>query len=62
MHTFDEQIKRVTVNGEEVSFKTVRKNVLAFPLNAGEAAPDSDTMIVTVTTQVERDYEIKFYL
>ncbi|MCI8500592.1 MAG: DUF5110 domain-containing protein [Clostridia bacterium] len=62
VHTFDEQIKRVTVNGEEVSFKTVRKNVLAFPLNAGEAAPDSDTMIVTVTTQVERDYEIKFYL
>ena len=62
VHTLGEQIKRVTVNGEEVAFKTAQRDGSAFPLNAGEAAPDCDTLIVTVKTKVENDYEIKFYL
>ena len=62
VHTFGEQIKRVTVNGQEVAFKSVKKDISAFPLNAGDAAPDCDTLIVTLKTQIEKDYEIKFYL
>lgn len=63
VHLLDkEQIKRVTVNGEEVAFKTATKNASAFPLNTGETAPECDTLLVTVKTQVEKDYEIKFYL
>ncbi len=57
-----EQIKRVTVNGEEVAFKIVKKDISKFPLNAGESAPDSDTVAVTVKTKVADDYEIRFYL
>ena len=57
-----EQIKRVTVNGNEASFKVIEKDVSAFPLNAGESAPDSDTVLVTVITKIVEDYEIKFYL
>lgn len=57
-----EQITGVTVNGEEIPFKVVKKNVTEFTLNAGESAPDSDTAIVTLKTMVAEDYEIKFYL
>lgn len=57
-----EQIKRVTANGEEVAFQIVKKDGSAFPLNAGESAPDSDTLLVTVKTRVAEDYEIKFCL
>lgn len=57
-----QQIRRITVNGEEVAFKVVKKDVSAFPLNADETAPDSDTLLVNVLAQVEKDYEIKFYL
>lgn len=63
VHLLDkEQVKRVTVNGQEVAFKSATKNALAFPLNAGEAAPDCDTLLVTLKTQAEKDYEIKLYL
>ncbi len=63
VHLFGgEQIKRVTVNGEEVAFKIVKKDISKFPLNAGESAPDSDTVAVTVKTKVADDYEIRFYL
>ena len=58
----NERIERVTVNGEEVAFKLVKKDASAFPLNAGEAAPDSDTLVVTVKTRVEKEYQIKFCL
>lgn len=54
VHTFGEQIKRVTVNGQEVAFKSVKKDISAFPLNAGDAAPDCDTLIVTLKTQIEK--------
>ena len=62
VHTFGEQVKRVTVNGEDVAFKVTEKDVSAFPLNAGDSAPDADTVLVTLKTQVGKDYEIKFYL
>ncbi len=58
----NEQIKRVTVNGEEIEFKVVRKDTSVFPINAGETAPDSETAIVTLITDVNEEYEIKFYL
>lgn len=58
----NEQIKRVTVNGEEIEFKVVRKDTSVFPINAGETAPDSETAIVTLITDVTENYEIKFYL
>lgn len=56
------EIKRVTVNGEAVDFKIAKKDAAAFPLNAGEAAPDCDVLLVTIKTQVEKEYEIKLYL
>lgn len=62
VHTFGEQIRRVTVNGQEVAFKTAKKDPLSFPLNAGESAPDSEMVLITLKTQVDKDYEIKFYL
>lgn len=63
VHLFGgEQIKRVTVNGEEVAFKIVKKDISKFPLNAGESAPDSDTVAITVKTKVADDCEIRFYL
>lgn len=62
VHTFGEQIKRVTVNGEEVAFKVAKQAKTAFPLNAGECAPDCDTCVVTLQTQVKNNYEVKFYL
>ncbi len=63
VHLFGgEQIKRVTVNGEEVAFKIVKKDISKFPLNAGESAPDSDTVAVTVKTKVADDCEVRFYL
>lgn len=62
VHTFGEQVKCVTVNGQEVAFKTAQRDGSAFPLNAGDTAPDADTVLVTLKTQVEKDYEIKFYL
>ncbi len=57
-----EKIKRVTVNGEEVAFQVVKRDVKAFPMNADESAPDSDTVLVTVKTKVAEDYEVRFYL
>ena len=63
VHLFGgEQIKRVTLNGEEVAFKIVKKDISKFPLNAGESAPDSDTVAVTVKTKVADDCEVRFYL
>ena len=62
VHLLKEQIKRVTVNGEEVAFQTVKKDTEAFPLNAGQSAPDSDVLLVTLNTQVDQDYEIRFCL
>ncbi len=62
VHTFGEQIKRVTLNGEEIPFKVVKKDVTVFPLNAGESAPDSETVVLTLKTKVSEDYEFKFYL
>lgn len=62
MHLLSEQIKRVTVNGKKVDFKVVKKDAFAFPLNAGEAAPDGNVICVPIKTDVSKDYEIKFYL
>lgn len=62
VHMFGGAVKCVTVNGSEVSFKVAQKDTSAFPLNAGDVAPDSDTVLITLKTQVEKDYEIKFYL
>ena len=57
-----EQIRRVTVNGEQSAFKVVKKDNVVFPLNVGESAPDSDVALVTFIAQVENACEIKFYL
>lgn len=62
VHTFGEQIKRVTVNGEEVTFKVAKQTKTAFPLNAGECAPDCNVLLVTLNTQVDQEYEIRFHL
>ncbi len=62
VHLLKEQIKRVTVNGKEVAFQTVKKDTEAFPLNAGQSAPDSDVLLVTLSMQVDQDYEIRFCL
>ncbi len=39
-----------------------KKNVTAFPLNANTDAPDSGVICVPLVLDVDKEYEIKFYL
>ncbi|MCM1219355.1 MAG: PA14 domain-containing protein [Lachnospiraceae bacterium] len=57
-----DQVKRITVNGEDAEGILTVRDQNAFPLNAGASAPDSDVLTVSVKTDVTKNYEIKFYL
>ncbi len=55
-----ESVQSVTVNGREVKYAKKAKNKTAFPLNAGDSAPDSDVISVSFDTEVQKEYEIRF--
>lgn len=55
-------VMRVTVNGDDYGFKKVLKDGAAFPLNAGETAPESGVINVPIEISLNDDYEIRFYL
>lgn len=57
-----DSVRRVTVNGENHGFKKVLKDSSAFPLNAGETAPDGGVITVPFDINVGEEYEIKFEL
>ncbi len=57
-----ESVQSVTVNGREVKYTKRSKNKTAFPLNAGDSAPDSDVISVSFDTEVNKEYEIRFNL
>lgn len=57
-----EQVKKVTVNGEEVGRKMVAADRGAFPLNVGECAPDGKIVLVNLNVDANTEYEIRFYL
>lgn len=57
-----EDVKKVTVNGEETGYMKSKKNAASFPLNTGCDAPDAGVLCVPVKVDVEKEYEIKFYL
>ena len=55
-------VRKVTVNGEEVGYKKTKKDSSAFPLNTSDCAPDGGVISVSLQTDVNKEYEIKFYL
>ncbi len=57
-----EGVKKVTVNGENVGFMKAKKNSSAFPLDTAESAADGGVIIMPVQTEIDQDYEIRFYL
>ncbi len=57
-----DSVKKVTINGEEVDYKKTKKDGLAFPLNTSDCAPDGGVISVPIKTDVNKEYEIKFYL
>lgn len=57
-----ESVREVTLNGDEVGYKKTKKDSLAFPLNTSDCAPDGGVICVPVVLDVDKEYEIKFYL
>ena len=57
-----DSVKKVTVNGEEVGFVKAKKHSLVFPLNTEQNAPDCGVISVPLKIDVNKEYEIKFYL
>ncbi len=57
-----ENVRKVTVNGEEFGFMKTKKNEFSFPLNADCDVPDGGVICVPLKTDVKKEYEIKFYL
>jgi len=57
-----ESVRKVTVNGAEFGFMKTKKNGISFPLNADADAPDGDVICISIETDVNKEYEIKFYL
>ncbi len=55
------KIAKVTVNGQEVAFKVVKKDENSYPLHT-DVCCDGDVVRVSFTQDVTKDYEIKFYL
>lgn len=55
-------VRRVTVNGEDCAYRKAAKKKGAFPLCTEESAADSDTLLVTLQTDVNQEYVIRFYL
>ena len=57
-----ENVKKVTLNDVETKISKAKKNVSAFPFNVGRDSSDSDVIFLTLKTEADKEYEIKFYL
>ncbi len=57
-----DSVKKVTVNGEAVPFTRFDKDSAAFPLNSGNAVPDSAVLSVPLEIDVCKEYELKFHI
>ena len=57
-----DSVKKVMVNGKDVGFAKAKKNNSLFPLNTERNAPDSGIISVPLKIDVNKEYEIKFYL
>ncbi len=57
-----DSVKKVTVNGETVPFTRFDKDSTAFPLNSGNAVPDSAVLSVPLEIDVCKEYELKFHI
>ncbi len=56
-----DKIARITVNGEDAEAEWLKRDKTAFPFGTG-AAPDSGIALVKFRADLNKDYEIKFYL
>lgn len=57
-----ERVTKVCLNGKEITYKVVKKNKTAFPLNTDGAVCDSSVLIVCFTTNVSEDVTLEFIL
>ena len=55
-------VKNITVNGENCSYVKKTKNGELFPFNTKDAAPDGAVICTSIEIDVDKEYEIKFYL
>lgn len=55
-------IKKVTINGEEVEFKLNKKNSNLMPLSFGEVSNIFDTISIKFKENINEEYFIKFHL
>ncbi len=61
-HSFGGDVKRITVNGAERGFVKTLQNSDAFPFGVYGGSPDGDVIGTVIRTEVDKDYEIVFYL
>ena len=54
-------IKKVTINGEEVSYKFNKKNTSLMPLSYGEVSNIFDTISIKFKENINEEYFIKFH-
>ncbi len=57
-----EDIKKITVNGENYGFATTPKGTGAFPLNTDAASPDGKVVLTKFKADLNKEYEVIFYL
>ncbi len=57
-----EKVLRVTINGLETPFELHSVDKQAFPLSASCSAPDGDVVTVCFDADVNKGYEIKFFV
>ena len=55
------EIKKVTINGEEVSYKLTKKDSSLMPLSYGETSNIFDGLIVKFEENISEEYFIKFH-
>ena len=57
-----EDVKKITVNGENYGFATTPKDAGAFPLNTDAASPDGKVILTKFKADLNKEYEVIFYL
>lgn len=55
------KVTKVTLNDSPIEYETVKKDETAFPLNAGNAAPDGDCIIVKFNADLSKEYRLNFF-
>lgn len=57
-----EDVKKITVNGENYGFATTPKDAGAFPLNTDAVSPDGKVILTKFKADLNKEYEVIFYL